>query len=265
MLGSKRSPRILKMPFFIELMPANPGDLSTPPPHYSMAIEQAVRASDGHLGPRGAVSLNDGGQFIFENNHFWPKRLTPDVCRAIFDAALHTNTYVDTGGSDVSPLKVKGSTLKTPSDMGPAVVVANSDVLCTILQSRLTRWNQDMGRLRREGVIDANDQPLEPPSDPGTEPRLSSDPTGLAAQCEEDERKAYSSLGWKFVRSVITRNAQWGVVWRADVAPEADRATWFRVSCWRSRSTVGKEGISISSRPLEMFDKSQNAKLLPAE
>ncbi len=253
------------MPFAIELMVANPADLHTPLPYYSMAIEQSVRANGGHLTPRGVVSLADGGQFIFENNDFWPKRLTPDVCRVVFDAALHTNTYVDTGGSDVAPLKVKGSTLKTPTDMGPAVVVANSDVLCTILQSRLTRRNQDMGQLRREGVIGADDQPLEPPPSPGTETRLSSDPSGLAVECEADERKMASRLGWKFVRSMVTRNAQWGVVWRADIAPEADPATWFRESCWRATGNHGKGGISMSSRPLRMFDASQDIKPLPAK
>ena len=122
-----------------------------------------------------------------------------------------------------------------------------------------------MGRLRREGVIGVDDQPLEPPPNPGTEPRLSRDTSGVAAKCEAQGRKMASRPGWTFVRSVVTRNAQWGVVWRADIAPQADRATWFRDSCWGVTGIRGDEGISFSSRPLEMFDQSKNIKPLPAD
>ncbi|HXC57375.1 MAG TPA: hypothetical protein VNU97_18895 [Rhizomicrobium sp.] len=263
MIGSWRLPEILEMPFAIMLMPA---DVSAPPPHYKIAIERAVQANGGRLGPHGVVRLADGGQLIFENSEFWLKQLTPGICRVVFDTALRTNTYVSNGGSgsDLVPLKLKGSTLKTPPDLGRAVVVANPVVLCTKLQSRLTHWNQETERLRREGVIGADDQPLEPPPDPGTEPRLSGDPSGIAARCEASTRERTFRLGWKFVRGMITQNAQWGIVWRADVAPETDPATWFRDSCWRVPGTHGKGGISISSRPLMMFDKTKNTKPLPA-
>ncbi len=250
------------MPFAIMLMPA---DLDAPLPHYKTAIERAVHANGGELAPHGVVRLADGGQFVFKNDYFWPKRLTSGVCRVIFDTALHTDTYVTTGGSDVAPLKVKGSTLDIPSELGPAVVAASPDVLCAKLRGRLARWIKEMGQLRREGVIDADDQPLEPPADPGTEPRLHGRPSGTAAKCEASEREETSKLGWKFVRSIVTRNAQWGVVWRADIAPESDPATWFRESCWRVRGTRGESGISTSSRPLMMFDKTQSIIPLPAE
>lgn len=252
------------MPFTIMLIPA---DVTAPPPHYKTAIERAVEANGGQIAPHGVVRLADGGQFVFENDDFWLKRLTPDVCRVVFDAALRTNTYVTNGGSafDLVPLKVKGSTLKIPSDLGPAVVAANPDVLCTNLQRRLTHWNRDMARLRREEVIGADEQPLEPPPDPGQEPRLSNDPSGIAAKCEATTREITSNLGWKFVRRVVTRNVQWGVVWRADVAPTADPATWFRDSCWRASGTHGKGGVSMSSRPLVMFDKTKDIKPLPVE
>src|ERR1051325_11415174 len=103
------------MPFAIMLMPA---DVYAPPPHYRAAVEAAVRAHDGHAGAHGLVRTADGGQFIFANNDIWPKRLTLDVCRIVFDAALHTNTYVSTAGSDATPLKVEGSSLAAPTELG---------------------------------------------------------------------------------------------------------------------------------------------------
>jgi|GEM_PF-2985104 len=252
------------MSFAIMLMPA---DVSAPPPHYKMAIERSVQENGGQLAPHGLVRLSDGGQFVFKNDDFWLERITLDVCRVVFDAALRTNTYVTNGGSgsDLAPLKVKGSTLRIPPDLGPAVVVADPDLLCAKLQSRRAHWIRDMGRLRREGVIGADEQPLEPPPDPGTEPRLSNDPSGVAAKCETFTRKTASELGWKFVRSMVTRNTQWGVVWRADVAPEVNPDTWFRDSCWSVQGAHGKDAVSMSSRPLMMFDKTQSIKPLPAE
>src|SRR5882724_8064798 len=117
------------MPFTIMLMPA---DVNAPLPHYKMAIERAIQTNGGKLAPHDVVRLADGGQFIFESGNFWLKHLTPDVCRVVFDVAIRTNTYVSNGGSgsDLVPLKVKGSTLNTPPDLGPAIVVANPNVLC---------------------------------------------------------------------------------------------------------------------------------------
>ena len=251
------------MSFAILLLPA---DLNVPLPQYKTAIEQAVRVNGGRLVSRNVVQLADGGQFTFENEEFWPARLTNGVCRVIFDVALHTGTLVTNGGSgaDMAPLKVKGSTVTSPPDLEPSVPVANPDALCAELQRRLTGWNRDMGRLRREGVIGVDDQPLAPPLDPGTEPRMWNDTSGIASACEANARKTVSRLGWKFVRSIVTRNEHWGVVWRADVAPRVtDRGSWFRDSCWRVRGTRGEGGLSMSSRPLMMFNKADNIRLLP--
>src|SRR5690242_20125808 len=109
------------MPFDIILMPPN---VEAPPPAYEMTVEAAIRANGGRIGDQGAVRLADGGEFVFERNDIWPKRLSPGVCRVVFDAALRSNTYVITGGSDVVPLKIKGSTLETPPELGPAFVVS---------------------------------------------------------------------------------------------------------------------------------------------
>lgn len=250
------------MPFAIMLMPA---DVEAPRPPYQAVVMEAVRANGGRLNRAGLVQLPDGGEFVFESNDFWPRRLSPKVCRIVFDSALRTNTYVNTAGSDLVPLKVKGSTLDTPPEMGPAVTIPNPYDLCAKLQGRLTRWNSEMGRLRAEGVIGPDDEPLEPPPAPGAEPRLASDASGIAAKCESQSRQMAAGLGWKFVRGVVTQNAEWGVVWRADIAPDADSSTWFRVSCWRPPRAKAPAGISFSSRPLRMFDESKSIKPLAAE
>jgi hypothetical protein len=245
------------MPFDIELMQA---DWRAPPPHYLMVVESVVRANGGRVAAHGIVQLPDGGQFSFESDRFWPKRLTPEVCRIIFDVALHTNNYVNTAGSEVVPLKIKGTTIQIP-ELGPPYVISDPVALCTRLEARLARWNSEMSRMRAEGTIDTNDLPLEPPPDPGTEPRLPDDPSGLAAACETGLRKMSTDLRWPLTRHVVTRNPKWGVVWRADVAPQRQASTWLRETCWHAPGG----GISLSSRPLEMFDKSQNIKPLPAK
>jgi hypothetical protein len=218
----------------------------------------AVQENGGRVGPGGVVRLAKGGKLVIERNQFWPQRLSPEICRVVFDSAVRSNTYINTAGSDLAPLKVKGSTLKTPPEMGPAIVVATPGALCANLRGRLARWNAEMGRLRAEGAIGPDDQPLEPPPAPGTEQRLSGDASGVAAQCEAYGRQIATELGWRLVRSVVTQNDRWGVVWRADIAPDADPSTWSRESCWRSPRANATGGISISSRPLRMFDESKS-------
>lgn len=243
------------MPFSVVLMPA---DVKAPPPPYRAAVMAAVQANGGRISAGGVVRLGDGGEFLIEMSDLWPKRLSPGVCRVVFDVALRTNTYVDTAGSDSAPLKIKGSTLDTPPEQGRAVMIPNPAALCVELQGRLSRWNRETGQLRANGVIGPDDLPLEPPPAPGAEPRLASDPSGIAARCESWSREMATRLGWRFVRGVVTRNAQWGVVWRADIAPEADPSTWMRDSCWRAPGSDANGRIRISHRPLRMLDESKS-------
>ncbi len=250
------------MPFDITLMPA---DVEAALPPYQASIEAAVRANGGRIGPGDVVRLADGGEFVVGSRGFSPKKLSQGVCRVIFDAALASNTYVDTDGSDVTPLKIKGSALETPPEVGPSVVVENPRALCARLQGRFARWNREMGRLRAEGVIGPDDQPLEPPPAPGEEPRLTNDLSGVASKCEALSRKLASDLGWRFVRGLVTQNAQWGVVWRADIAPEADPKTWTRESCWRPRRAKAHGQVSFSTRPLQMFDETKSVGPLPSD
>lgn len=247
------------MPFDITLLT----DDLKPHPSYQMEVEAASRAHGGTIGKRGVIRLPDGGDFHFDFHDFWPKKLTGTFCQIVFDVARKTNTYVTNAGSEVTPIKVHGVTLKTETDMGTAVLIATPAALCDALQGRLTRWNVEMGKLRAQGVIGADDQPLEPPPDPGSEPRLAVDTTGMVARCEKSARRMASELKWKVVRTIVSQNPKWGIVWRADIAPRADPQSWMRDMCWRPRQATGKTEFSMSSRPLEMFDPTKSIKPLP--
>ncbi|MGA0601459.1 hypothetical protein ACO2Q3_12215 [Caulobacter sp. KR2-114] len=250
------------MPFTVILLP---GDIEASFPAYTVAVEESVRATGGRMGPGGVVRLPDGGTFVFENDDFQLTALSPDLCRVIFDTAVRTNTFITNGGggADLAPLNVTGSTPKTPTDLGRTVPIAGPAALCSVLQGRLARWDRWMTRARKDRIIGLDDQYFEPPPSPGDEPRLPSDTSGVAARCESQGREMAARLGWKFVRSIVTRNDDWGVVWRADVAPEADPSTWIRESCWLRHGPGGQTSYGVSSRPLRMVDQSQSIGPLP--
>ena len=245
------------MSFTVILLPAH---VEEPRPAYAAALKIALTATGGSMDSEGRVSVPDGGAFVFEGGDFQLNSITPKACNIIFEVARQTNTYVTNGGgaADLVPLTIKGSTVTVPPELGTADVVATPDILCSKLRIRLAHWTTMERRLRAERVIGPDGQPLQPSPSPGTELRLTSDPSGMAAECEEQSRQMASQLGWRFVRSVITRSEAWGVVWRADVAPEPDPATWFRESCWGTRRVGSGGKIIFSSRPLKMFDGFQS-------
>ena len=61
----------------------------------------------------------------------------------------------------------------------------------------------------------------------------------------------FAKLGWKIVRRVVSQNAQYGVVWRADVTVPGYSDEPSRMICWK---TPGRAGYSIVIDPLTMFD-----------
>jgi hypothetical protein len=61
--------------------------------------------------------------------------------------------------------------------------------------------------------------------------------------------------GLKVIRKVVSQNAQYGVVWRADITTPGYSGPPFRMTCWR---IPGHTDYSIFVRPLEMFDGSQS-------
>lgn len=95
---------------------------------------------------------------------------------------------------------------------------------------------------------------LGPPPSPGTEPRLTKDSTGVANHCLVVDQEL-AKRGLKTVRQIISRNPQYGVVWRADLAgPGGDDPTT-RLTCWKA---PGGAGYSVLLHPLQMFDPSQS-------
>jgi hypothetical protein len=103
-----------------------------------------------------------------------------------------------------------------------------------------------------DGALGPDD--LGPPPAPGTERRLTTDPTGVVAHCDTVQQ-ALSTRGMKFVRKVVSQNAQYGVVWRADVTTAGDSGAPFRMTCWK---VPGSTGYSVFLSPLEMFDPSRS-------
>jgi hypothetical protein len=97
-------------------------------------------------------------------------------------------------------------------------------------------------------------QLVGPPLSPGTEPRLTTDPTGVAAHCLMVQQQL-AKRGMKAVRQIMSQNAQYGVVWRADLAGPGDDSAAMRLTCWRIPKQAG---YSIFLHPLQMFDPSQS-------
>ena len=107
--------------------------------------------------------------------------------------------------------------------------------------------------------VDANGQLVAPPSDPGDESRIATDPSGVAAKCEAVQSFFDARLHSHVVRAVISRSERWGVVWRADYAVGAAPSNMWRTICWEA---PGEKQVSIVLRPLRMFDPSQSVKPL---
>ena len=102
---------------------------------------------------------------------------------------------------------------------------------------------------RREADID-----LGPPPDPGSEPRLATDSSGVAAGCNPIG-KSFSEHGEKVLRVIISQNRQYGVVWRADLAMQGRDRPEGRLLCWRRGR--GPDGFHIATWPLQSFNPRQ--------
>jgi len=96
--------------------------------------------------------------------------------------------------------------------------------------------------------------PPGPPMSPGMEARMTTDPTGVVAHCLMVQQPL-AKRGLKIVHQLISRNAAYGVVWRADLAgPDGDAAE-MRFVCWKIPGSVN---YSFLAQPLQMFDPSQS-------
>jgi hypothetical protein len=96
---------------------------------------------------------------------------------------------------------------------------------------------------------------LGPPPAPGTEARLNTDTTGVAAHCLALQQQL-AKRGLKAVRQIISQNAKYGVVWRADlvVGSDGDGAA-MRLTCWR---IPRQADYFVLLQPLQMFDPTQS-------
>lgn len=96
---------------------------------------------------------------------------------------------------------------------------------------------------------------LEPPAGPGDEPRVAADSSTVADHCQAMFQEWHVKYGTKALRVIVSRSAQWGVVWRADVV---DRKYPGLTSRWICYKQPHADGVALEMRPLQMFDPSQS-------
>ncbi len=249
------------MPFQAYLMPTTASPDRT---HVAAEVRAAILAHDGAIAADGVtvrtregirVTLGrDGDAFLFD-------QLAPSLCQIIFDAALRTNSTIDRGGSDVIPLKVKGSTGvpryadETDVQTDP---IENANALCMRLKRNLHDWRRTIRDMQIQGLMGQDEELLEPPPAPGTEPVVTADTTGVADHCQAMAKDMTAKYGWTFDPVVISRNPRWGVVWRADsVMPESPEYRFRRI-CWQIPHPQGGVKYMLEDRPLDMFDPTQS-------
>jgi hypothetical protein len=237
------------MPFQIYLSPTT---ASPPAAQIEADVRAAIAAEGGRIDRDGAtlVTLDgltvtlagDGGRFLVD-------QISPSFCRILFNAAQLTNSTVNRGGTDLTPLQMKGSRGETGGMRTDPI--ADPAALCARLERNLQDWNRTVSADQANGILGPDEQLLGPPPTPGAEPRLTTDTTGVASHCEQMMGK----LGWTIVREVVSQNPQYGVVWRGDVTLPGGGSEPSRMICWRA---PGRAGYSMISRPLTMFDASQS-------
>ena len=239
------------MPFHVYLSPT---DASPPAAQIEADVRGAIAAEGGRIDPDGVAFVTKDGLRVTlgdRDGHFLVDQLSPSFCRILFSAAQRSNTTVDREGTDLTPLQMKGSHGATLYDRIQTDPIADPTALCARLGRDLQDWKRLVSEDQANGVLGPDEQPLEPPPTPGSEARLTSDPTGVADHCAATQQ-SLALFGWKVVRQVVSRNPQYGVVWRADVTmPGGGEPS--RVICWKR---PGRADYSVIDRPLTMFDPS---------
>ncbi len=142
------------------------------------------------------------------------------------------------------------------------VTVASSDALRGRLGARYEhvlslQLSQSWGFMRvsqNDDTLGPEGQPLGPPPSPGSEPRLNTDQTGVVAHCDV-VGQALEKRGMKVLRKLVSRNSEYGVVWRADMSAPGDVHAQSRLICWK---IPGRSDFSFVDRPLEMLGPSDS-------
>lgn len=97
--------------------------------------------------------------------------------------------------------------------------------------------------------------PIPPDAPQGSETVISGEDDAVTIQCAGDFDGTWAAPGPQNPRRVlVTSNAEWGTVWRADAAPYDEPGRLWRVVCWKNGALI---------RPLEMTDASQSIPPLP--
>jgi hypothetical protein len=102
--------------------------------------------------------------------------------------------------------------------------------------------------------------PLNGPDPSPQAPRLiGDDPDGVADKGAAVAQQLADRLGRRVVRTFVSPEDAWGVVWRADLAPPADDPGGvFRACAW-----VDVQGqLQFFLQPLTMFDPAASVALL---
>ena len=97
------------MPFQVYLSPTT----ASPPDAQARAdVRTAIAADGGQSDPDGVTVVTSDGLKVTlggGDEHFLLDQLSPSFCRVVFNAALRSNSTVERGGSDLTPLQMKGS------------------------------------------------------------------------------------------------------------------------------------------------------------
>lgn len=235
------------LPFAITLEPTT---ASPPDAELRALAHHIVEAHAGAPDAAGWMRTSDGALFRLAGRELTFTRTSPQLCTLIFEAALRTNAYVMAAeGAYFTPVVVKGASGETPGKWGRPQTASTPKALCNRLDLLQADWDRSIRQAQKAGILGLDLQPVEPPSDPGSEPRLDLDPTGIAARCDDIGERFVANQPWKIIHKVVTRNPQVGVVWRADIEHEDGYIS--RQTCWMR---PGRKGLMTSNRPLEMFD-----------
>jgi hypothetical protein len=237
------------------------------PPHARVeeAMRSAIVAEGGSVDPDG-VTLHaaDGARVRISGGltRLEVEQLSPSFCRMLFAGARAANLLINRAGPGVAPLRVAGATGSLRELRLRTQLIANPAALCERLGRDLKDWNQFVADGQKDGSLGPDGQPLFPPPDPGGEPRVApADAADLAGGCQDFARRFTERGGGTLRRWMISRNAQYGLVWRGDLAMGPTPAEAFRLTCWTS--PTGKPGLRFASQPLTMFDPKDSVPPLP--
>ena len=238
----------------------SPTTASPPAAQIEADLRGAIAAGGASIDPDGrTLHVSDGAQVELDaaSQGFSVEALSPSFCKVLFKAALQSNATVDRGGSDVTPLKMRGSRGVTRFIRMRTDTINSPDELCLRLQRDLQEWNKFVSEGQKMGLTGPDAQPRGPPGDPGSEATLEPGKSGVAAYCEalarDDERH-----GLRFVRKMVSLNPTYGVVWRADYTVPGFRDILSRRTCWQARGVDGTLTYAVEDQPLQMFDSKKS-------